>query len=389
MLAVSGTGFSCSRGSEGNGGNDAGHDGSGGAQTGGNGASGSQAAGVAGITAGGGAAGVQSNGGIGGGGGTPSSAGGAPSGGSSSGGGAGVSTGGTAAASGGANTAGGTTGAGGSTAGGSGGTTTSAGGATAGAPGAWGCTSPEPTSPPTYGSQQCGTDGPVDLTGQYRMRNNLWNTAAASQTHCTTALWSGSGNVAGFVVNPIAVDLLSSFAPASYPSLVLGWHWGTFYGAYTQAKQISNVSSIPSRWSFTIDDSGQFDASYDLWFHPSNPKPSDPTGGLELMIWVRYRGNAVPWGTKIGTVSLNDTDWEVWYGAAGTANGLTVNWGIVSYRAVVGTSCVEMNLKPFVSDAVSRGYATNAMYFLGVQAGFEVWQMHQTMRTNSYTARIE
>jgi cellulose 1,4-beta-cellobiosidase len=61
----------------------------------------------------------------------------------------------------------------------------------------------------------------------------------------------------------------------------------------------------------------------------------------------------------------------------------------VSYvRATNTTSVSNLDLKPFMADAVTRNYITNAGYLLGVQAGFEIWQQTASMTTNSFSVAI-
>ena len=174
---------------------------------------------------------------------------------------------------------------------------------------------------------------------------------------------------------------MTTFEPASYPSVVYGWHWGTFYGPYSQARRVSNVTSIPSTWSFSVPVSGQYNLSYDLWMHQQN-NPPDPDGGLELMIWVSTQGNAIPFGDNTDSMSLDDAGWEVWYGTNPDS------WDILTYRRTTDVAWVDMDLVPFVTDAVGRGYVTDSWYLLGVQAGFEIWQRTETMTTDCYSVEI-
>ena len=221
--------------------------------------------------------------------------------------------------------------------------------------------------------------GTIDLTGRYMVQNNLYN--ANGGTQCTTAAWDMGAN-AGFTVNPVNVNVAAGSAPASYPSVVLGWHYGRWYGSYTAAKPFSQITRIPSSWTFTVPPSGRYNASYDAWIHPTQASPATPSGGVELMIWVNYR-DTTPIGTSVGTVNIGDATWAVWYGP--NAGG----WTTVSYvRAGNVTTVENLDLYPFFGDAATRGYFTAAANLLSIQAGFEIWQQDQTMTTNSYSVSI-
>jgi hypothetical protein len=231
---------------------------------------------------------------------------------------------------------------------------------------------------PPFGTQQCASLGTIDLTGRYMVQNNLYN--ATGGTQCITAAWDMGAN-AGFVVNPM-VSVEAGSAPASYPSVVLGWHYGRFHGSYGAARTLASLASIPTSWTFTVPPSGRYNASYDAWIHPTNANPSTPNGGVELMIWVNQR-ETTPIGTVGPTVRIGDADWAVWYGP--NAGG----WTTVSYvRSGNVTSVTNLDLLPFFVDAAQRNYTTGASYLLGVQAGFEIWQQNQPMTTNSYTVAI-
>jgi hypothetical protein len=78
--------------------------------------------------------------------------------------------------------------------------------------------------------------------------------------------------------------------PGSFPAVISGWGPGhdgiQFYGPYKGGKQISQLTSVKSSWSFTMGSTG--DAVYDVWF--SNSSATPPVPGIELMIWIGNTG---------------------------------------------------------------------------------------------------
>lgn len=232
---------------------------------------------------------------------------------------------------------------------------------------------------PAYGTQQCAALGTVELPGRYMVQNNLYNPMGGSQ--CVTAGWDNAA-IAGFTVNPVSVNIPAGSAPASYPSVVLGWHYNRFYGSYTAARRLEQITSIPSSWAFTVPAVGRYNASYDAWLHPSNPNPANPGGGVELMIWLNQR-DTTPIGTVGPTVMIGGAAWAVWTGP--NAGG----WTTISYvRAGNTTSVTNLDLRDFFIDAATRGVVSASTYLLGVQAGFEIWEQNQTMVSNAYTIAI-
>jgi hypothetical protein len=232
---------------------------------------------------------------------------------------------------------------------------------------------------PTYGTQQCANLGTIELPGRYMVQNNLYN--AMGGTQCVTAGWDNAA-IAGFNVNPVSLNVVAGGAPASYPSVVLGWHYNRFYGSYTTARQLQAIQSVPSSWAFTVPSMGRYNASYDVWLHPTNPNPPNPSGGVELMIWLNQR-DTTPIGTVGPTAMIGGAAWAVWTGP--NAGG----WTTISYvRAGNTTSVTNLDLRDFFLDAANRGVVSASTYLLGVQAGFEIWEQNQTMISNAYTVAI-
>jgi len=204
---------------------------------------------------------------------------------------------------------------------------------------------------------------------------------------------SGSQSVAGFygstcaAMNVMTSGISSSNnAPASYPSIVDGWHYGKWNGAYgkANAKAISALTSVTSSWAFTPPTGDKWDVAYDMWVS-SNTGLTAPDGNtLEVMVWLDYSmtmtTNAI--GTKVGTFSAAGTSWEVWYGATGS-------WHTVSYRRTPDSAAVtNFDLTPFLKDAVTHGTGTTAWNLLGVEAGFELFNAKTGGSIDSYSLTI-
>jgi hypothetical protein len=229
-----------------------------------------------------------------------------------------------------------------------------------------------------YGQRICGDFDKVNV-GSYMVQNNAYNKGGGSQ--CITAKWD-MGQRTGFTAEP-QLNIATGGPPASYPSVVYGWHVdGVMYGAYQTAKQLSAIGSATSSWSFTAPTAGRWNASYDIWIHNSSARPGNTGGTLELMIWLAKR-DTTPIGSQVApSVTLGGQSYEVWYG---THDGFST----VSYIRTTNIDNVTgLDLKPFFADAVTRGYATSGAYLLGVQAGFEIWEGNTPFTSNSFQVSV-
>jgi hypothetical protein len=208
------------------------------------------------------------------------------------------------------------------------------------------------------------------------VQNNRYNTAS----HCIQAK-SDNGTKAGFNLTQVSANVMEGGAPASYPSVVYGWHVnGRFYGGLSTGRQISTINTIPSALSATVPGAGRYNLSYDTWIGP-NATAANEQGTLEHMIWL-VRRETVPIGSQVASVELAGTTWEVWYGPNGGG------WNTVSYVRVTNTTSSDIDLKPFFDDSVTRGYTSASSYILGIQAGFEIWEANQNFSVDSYSVSI-
>ncbi|HOU90258.1 MAG TPA: hypothetical protein PLU22_04390 [Polyangiaceae bacterium] len=247
---------------------------------------------------------------------------------------------------------------------------------------ATGCEGPtvvecDPTNNPT--TELCGQWDRLGVgCSEYIYQNNRWNDAAASQSLCATVTGTS------FTISSSGLNVSTSGGPAAYTSYFKGCHQTTCSDA-TKSKlpiQVSALSSATSSWSFSTA-GGSFNVSYDLWILPgSGATYSDVSGGTELMIWLD-RSGVQPVGSQSATATIDGTSWAVWTG--GGYSGAKV----ISYvRSSATNSVTNLNLKAFIDDAVSRGQASSSNYLKSIEAGFEIWNGGQGMKTNSFSASV-
>jgi len=187
----------------------------------------------------------------------------------------------------------------------------------------------------------------------------------------------------GFTYNTGSGYQAPNNGPGSFPAIISGWGPGhdgiQFYGPYKGGKQISQLTSVKSNWSFTMGSTG--DAAYDVWF--SNSSAAPPVPGIELMIWIGNTGkNPLGSVASPGTAVSGRTPYV---GTNGTGEAVVSYW-----IASPGTTSVSnFDLLPYFQDAASHGYAglKTSSYLLGVQTGFEVYSGNWT--TTDYNITIQ
>jgi chitodextrinase len=215
----------------------------------------------------------------------------------------------------------------------------------------------------------CSGTGTIPA-GDYMIQANEWNSSAPQ---CITYTGGTAWNVSTANFN-----LTSAGAPATYPSIYKGCHWGLCTGNSGLPIQMSQLGSAVSSWSTNQPASGAYDVAYDIWFN-STPTTSGQPDGTEVMIWINSRGGVQPFGSQTGTANVDGMNWNVW-------TGRQTSWNIISYVLNPGTTAVSnLDLKALFNDAVARGSINPSHYLIDVEAGFEIWQGGQGLGTNSFS----
>lgn len=224
-------------------------------------------------------------------------------------------------------------------------------------------------SPAAADTSTCSATGTI-AAGDYLIQANEWNsTAQQCITYTSGTAWS---------VSTANFNLSTSGAPATYPSIYKGCHWGVCTANSGMPIQVSNLGSAVSSWSTTQPASGAYDVAYDIWFN-STPTTKGQPDGTEMMIWLNSRGGVQPFGSQTATTTINGDNWAVW-------TGQQTSWKIISYRLNPGgSSFSNLDIKALINDAVQRGSLNPAHYLIDAEAGFEIWQGGQGLATNSFS----
>ncbi len=230
-----------------------------------------------------------------------------------------------------------------------------------------------PAAPAHAATRLCGATQTTAVNGgEYVAQNNVWG---ASTPQCISV------DGTSFTVDSSGHANATNGAPASYPSLFKGCHWGQCTSGSGLPVQVGAMPAVTSSWSTTQPSAGAYDVAYDLWYDTRPSTTADPNGA-EVMIWLNSRGGVQPAGSRIASgVQLGGATWDVWYSR--------MNWNYIAYVRTSGTTSVSgLDLRAFTRDAVSRGYIQNSWYFIDAEAGFEIWQGGTGLATGAFSVTV-
>ena len=228
-----------------------------------------------------------------------------------------------------------------------------------------------PAATVPHATTNCQQQGAIPVPGgEFTIQTNEWN---SNLPQCVTytggTAWSVS--TANFNLQP-------GGAPATYPSIYKGCHWGNCTSNSGLPIQISNLGSAVSSWSTTQPASGAYDVAYDIWIN-STPTTNGQPDGTEVMIWLNSRGGVGPFGSQTGTSNAAGHSWNVF-------TGRQVSWNIISYVLQGGgTSFTNLDVAALLRDAVARGSINPNHFLIDSEVGFEIWNGGQGLATNSYS----
>lgn len=197
----------------------------------------------------------------------------------------------------------------------------------------------------------------TETAGSYVIMNNLWG-AGTRQCIETTGK--------GFRITEAAHNNATNGAPASYPAIYYGCHYGNCSPGTVLPLPVSDprVQNMTSTVSMEYPASGEWDAAYDIWYDPT-PRRTGQNTGMEIMIWMNHLGRPQPIGSKVGTATINGITWDVWHGNPG--------WQVVSFVAQSPQTTMSFKPHDFFMETVRLGHGQQSWYLTSLQAGFEPW----------------
>jgi glycosyl hydrolase family 12 len=185
-------------------------------------------------------------------------------------------------------------------------------------------------------------------------------------------------------------------SPASFPSIYIGANGAQsgVNGATTTGDnllpiQVSAITSVPTTFRHNAT-SGDYNATYDVWFAPSAPQAEYDTAlAAFLMVWTYKPGSRVAIGTSRGQATVGGRTWELFVGPRG-GGGADANLPVISYvNTGAAVPDYSFDLKAFIDDAVARNVGlTTGMFLTDVFAGFEIWNGGTGLRVDEFTAVV-
>src|SRR4051812_27743975 len=213
----------------------------------------------------------------------------------------------------------------------------------------------------------CDKYGSTSVSGgRYIVQNNEWGD---SIPQCINVTANGFSVVSGDHNVP------TNGAPAAYPSIYAGCHYGNCSAGSGLPLRVADFRSPRSTVSFRTA-AGQWDAAYDIWYDPT-PNPPGQNTGAEVMIWGDHSGAPQPVGSKVGTANLAGATWDVWFG--------NIGWNVISYVRQQPAHTLDIGIRDFTTDAVNRGRIQPSWYLTSVQFGFEPWQGGPGLAVDSFS----
>lgn len=221
-------------------------------------------------------------------------------------------------------------------------------------------------------TQLCDKFGSVPIAGgKYVVQNNEWGDDTPQCLNVTST---------GFAVTTADHNVPTNGAPAAYPSVYAGCHYGNCSTGSGLPVQVSAFQDPRTTVAYRTA-GGSWDAAYDIWLD-SSPNPAGQNNGAEIMIWGAHSGPPQPAGSKIGTADLGGAGYDVWYGRL--SNG-GISWNVVSYVRRQNTGSLDVRIADFTDDAAGRGYVDKAWYLTSVQFGFEPWVGGQGLAVDTFS----
>ncbi|MDZ7288360.1 MAG: T9SS type A sorting domain-containing protein [candidate division KSB1 bacterium] len=207
--------------------------------------------------------------------------------------------------------------------------------------------------------------------GEYNVMNNVWG---ASTAQCLLVDLDST-------YFKVSLSAHNQGSVASYPAIFKGCHWG-----WCTTKDnpmpllVKEIESAPFTWIIgTTGVSGTWNAALDIWFDDMKSFSNDYDA--EMMIWLDYHGGAGPAGSRQATVTIGGLSWDVYFAA-------WTSWNYIAYRITSPVDSVNLDLRDFIHDSITRGYLYTPWYMHAIEAGFEIWRDGQGLTTHSFSAEV-
>ena len=211
--------------------------------------------------------------------------------------------------------------------------------------------------------------------GAYRIMNNEWHSNA---DQCIT-----TDGTPSFTVANSSIATTTHGAPGGYPLIYRGCHWGACTPDSGLPIRVSGIrtGTVITSWSTTQPGgSSHYNVAYDIWFNRT-PTTNGQPDGAELMIWLNRNGPVHPAGSWVASASIGGRSYQVYL--------RQWHWNTITFTMTsAATSVTNLDLRPLVAFAVSRGYIQDSWYLISVESGFELWRGGAGLATDSFSVKV-
>lgn len=258
------------------------------------------------------------------------------------------------------------------------------GGSDAGSPSAAPVPAPAPApAPVTVSILGCEADARVRLAaGSGELLNNAWNAAAVGSfpwSQCVVEQRQGSNVQVGWTWRwPDTGDQVYS-----YPSIVVGakpWFGGPGNDPRFP-RRIADTPRLLLGYEVESSFTGNANLAASIWFTRTTATPSPAVESeisAEIMVWSDYTPvlvTASPALTERGrTQGVAGRNWRVFAAESwGDASGVSQHrWRFIVYVAEQTTRSLDLDLRQFIDDAISRGLIDPTHAIANVELGNEI-----------------
>ncbi|GAB3671400.1 hypothetical protein GCM10027589_40450 [Actinocorallia lasiicapitis] len=206
--------------------------------------------------------------------------------------------------------------------------------------------------------ENCSQYDSQEVAGGYLIQANRWN---SNGELCITS------DGTGFTVSKstITPGNIPGPGPGGYPNI------GTKPDDPRLPIKMTELGEASTSWAVNAPDSGAYNASYDLWFHPDAGACAgviSDARSLEVMIWLKRPGLNLPedWLSGKG-VTIGGVLYDIYH-----FTGPSGQFALIYDMVQPVSSVTDLKLAPIAVDAAERSPIETTGSLCRVQAGFEI-----------------